>query len=253
MHLATNKPLPIDSPDWPIPDNVRAVTTHRGTRLPGNAYSSFNLGLHVNDTGEYVTKHRQALTQSLHIPNEPHWLDQIHGTKIITLNSAQKNPKADGSTTQDYQQACVILTADCLPILMTNIDGTQVAAIHAGWRGLLLGIVDRAIEQFHCPANELLVWLGPCIGPLNFEINATIRQQFIQTHSAWDESFHQNDIGSWFAHLQRLAETRLQELGVEHIHKDTRCTFEHRDTFYSYRRDGQYTGRMAHAIWLEES
>ena len=253
MHPTTNKTPPIDSPNWPIPDNVRAISTHRGTPLPNNDYSSFNLGLHVHDNAEQVKQHRQALTQYLDLPNEPHWLDQIHGTKIITLNKQQQNPQADGSTTQEYQHACVVLTADCLPILITNTDGTQVAAVHAGWRGLLAGIVDLAIEPFHCPTNELLVWLGPCIGPLNFEINASIRQQFIQTHSAWDESFHQNDIGSWFANLQRLAEIRLQELGVEHIHKDTRCTFEHLDTFYSYRRDGQYTGRMAHAIWLEES
>ena len=252
MHPTTNKTLPIDSPNWPIPDNVRAITTHRGTALSNNDYSSFNLGLHVHDDAKQVMQHRQALKQSLNLPNEPHWLDQIHGTRIITLNKEQQNPQADGSTTQEYQHACVILTADCLPILITNTDGTQVAAIHAGWRGLLAGIIDRAIKQFHCPTKELLVWLGPCIGPLNFEINTTIRQQFIHSHSTWDKSFHQDTDGSWFANLQRLAETRFQELGVHHLHKETRCTFEHRNRFYSYRRDGQYTGRMAHAIWLEE-
>ena len=146
----------------------------------------------------------------------------------------------------------MVLTADCLPILITNTNGSQVAAVHAGWRGLLAGIVDRAIEQFHCPPKELLVWLGPCIGTEHFEINTTIRQQFIHSHSTWDDSFQQDTDGNWFANLQRLAETRLQELGVHHVHKDTRCTFKHRNRFYSYRRDGQYTGRMAHAIWLEE-
>ena len=240
----------IQVPNWPLPNTVRAVTTQRGFIDPDNPYSTFNLGTHVGDDLKCVQSNRAYLSEVLELTQQPHWLQQVHGTHISNLDQAQPNLSADGSHSRIAQQVCVILTADCLPVLITNQQGNQVAAIHAGWRGLLAGILDKAIACFKQDPSQLSIWLGPCIGPESFVLNAEIRQQFIEQFSPWQEGFWRNSDSPWCANLQQMATQQLNSLGITNIYADNRCTFQHQTQFFSYRRDGKTSGRMAHMIWL---
>lgn len=238
------------TPNWPKPPNVHAYTTTRCGGYSEANYHSFNLGDHVGDQPQHVQTNRELLMSHLHLPNEPFWLEQTHSNRVVIADQSATDQNADASITRTANTVCTILTADCLPILLTNIQGTEVAAIHAGWRGLANGIIKNSIEKMHSPPNEILAWLGPAIGGSKFEVGQEVYQQFTSQNPSFAAGFAPHQQGKWLANLFVLASLELYRLGIMQIFSENLCTYNDPTRFFSYRRDGQ-TGRMATLIWFE--
>ena len=237
-------------PDWPAPANIKAVSTTRLGGVSQQAYLGLNLGLHVGDNKEHVQRNRVQLQQELRLVEPPAWLNQIHSTRVLDLNAPLTAvPDADGSYTQISGIACTVMTADCLPVLLCDTGGNQVAAVHAGWRGTVDGIIEAALDKFTVPADQILAWLGPAIGPGAFEVGSEVREQFLASQPQAEQAFKSHG-DKWLADLYLLARQRLQRFGVTKIYGGEYCTFSNPDRFYSYRRDG-VTGRQASLIWIE--
>lgn len=239
-------------PNWPAPSNVKAFTTLRIGGVSEPPYDQFNLALHVGDKSEHVKENRQSLVQALHLPNEPIWINQTHSTIAIEAKDANRDKEADAAFTQQANQVCIILTADCLPILLCNQKGTYVAAIHAGWRGLLNGIIETTLQGLQLPNYELLAWLGPAIGQKNYEVGNEVREQFVAIDTEAEKAFLPSPNGRWLANLYALARLRLAKAGISSVFGGDLCTFDDAKKFYSYRRDGSKTGRMASLIWIKD-
>ena len=237
-------------PDWPAPARVHAMVTTREQGVSRPPYDSFNLAAHVGDQPESVASNRNLLRQQLHLPDEPMWLNQVHGRQIARHGDPGSVPEADGSYSNQVDQVCVVLTADCLPLLMCNKAGTEVAAVHAGWRGLADGVINSAVDAFTAAPSELLVWLGPAIGPERFEVGQDVYDAFVTADPAATEGFNAIDDEHWLADLYYLARLQLQGLGAGQVYGGQFCTMTDAERFFSYRRDG-VTGRMASLIWLE--
>lgn len=237
-------------PDWPAPASVRALTSTRegGVSLP--PYASFNLARHVGDDSEHVNHNCSMLKQQLDLPDEPHWLKQVHGTMLLNLDRKVSNYEADGSFTKLTNKVCAVMTADCLPVLMCSSAGDKVAAIHAGWRGLAAGIIRKGVEAMAVRGSQLLVWLGPAIGPEKFDVGEEVYQAFVGQVTGADNAFEPITAGHWRADLYQLARLQLQALGVNQVFGGDFCTYTDNEHFYSYRRDG-VTGRMASLIWIQ--
>lgn len=236
-------------PDWPAPTQVKALTTTRHGGVSLAPYDSLNLGDHVGDQSENVEQNRQRLTQMVPLPEPPHWLSQCHGVDVINSLKWQRNVAADGIFTRQNNQVCAVLTADCLPVLISNKAGTQVAAVHAGWRGLADGILEQAIRTFDCDHNDLLIWLGPAIGPDHFEVGHDVVSAFTDHASEAEQAFRQTDSTHFMADIYLLARQRLTAMGITNIYGGNCCTVCDADRFFSYRRD-KVTGRMASLIWI---
>ncbi|WP_445426789.1 peptidoglycan editing factor PgeF [Alishewanella sp. HL-SH06] len=244
-------------PTWPAPSNVQAVSSTRFGGYSQGVFQGLNLGLHVGDDAATVARNRSLFQQQAAMPVEPCWLDQVHSNKVwhLTESTAVLNaalPQADAAFSQQAGQVCVVMTADCLPLLVCNNAGSEVAAIHAGWRGLASGVIEHTLQQFQAKPSELLVWLGPAIGPKHFEVGAEVRQAFVQQNVLAASAFKPLGKEKYLADLYLLARLRLQAYGVSAIFGGNYCTYHDTAQFYSYRRDGQ-TGRMASAIWLSRS
>ncbi|WP_299492527.1 peptidoglycan editing factor PgeF [uncultured Shewanella sp.] len=233
---------------WFIPSNVNIAFSTRsgGVSLP--PFDSLNLGDHVGDSPESVAENRRLIALQCDLPVEPAWLEQVHGVDVVNADNTQVL-RADGSVTQDLKQVCVVMTADCLPILLCDKKGTQVSAVHAGWRGLCDGIIDSALAHFKA-SQEVIAYLGPCIGPNVFEVGEEVKVKFVEQDAAC-EAYFSPIKHKYLADLQGLAFYLLQRAGVSLIYQDKRCTYNNKDRFFSYRRDG-ITGRMASFIWLNE-
>lgn len=238
-------------PDWPAPAHVKAVCT---TRLGGYSqlpYDSLNLGTHVEDELETVLRNRQYLQASLNLPEEPLWLEQIHSTVVADADREQPEITADASVSHQTGKVCVVMTADCLPVLFTNQEGSVIAAAHAGWRGLNEGVLEATVNSMKCPVDEILAWLGPAIGPENFEVGEEVREAFVEKHPEADKAFVAGqEKGKWYADIYQLARIRLAACGVDKVYGGGFCTFADAKRFFSYRREGQ-TGRMASLIWID--
>ena len=234
-------------PDWPAPANVRAVQTTRLGGVSEAPYDSLNLGTHVGDNPLHVAANRQRLSGIL--PSEPIWMDQVHGTVVQNAALASCQPQADAAMARQVDTVCTVMTADCLPVLLCDQAGTVVAAAHAGWRGLSQGVIERTVEAMHAPADQLLAWLGPAIGPDAFEVGDDVHQAFISHDVQAAEAFVATEDGKWLADIYLLARQRLAALGVTRIYGGEYCTFHDKARFFSYRRDGA-CGRMASMIWL---
>lgn len=237
--------------DWQAPARIHALTTTRQDGVSEPPFDSFNLGLHVGDVAAAVEQNRQRLSSALGLRQPPQWLSQVHGVQVVEARPDGVVREADGCWSSMPGVACAVLTADCLPVLICNRAGTRVAAAHAGWRGLASGVLEAALAPFENPA-ELLVWLGPAIGPLAFEVGSEVREQFVARQASAEGAFLPSPTGEgkWLADLYRLARLRLEAAGVRAISGGDYCTFTQSDDFYSYRREGQ-TGRMASLIWIE--
>ncbi len=237
--------------NWPAPTAVKALTTYRMGGYSQASYSSLNLALHVNDDANNVQLNRQCLAMTLGLPSDPVWLDQVHGTQLVELSGAQQtiNVQADGVVTQQKGKVCAVLTADCLPVLLCNKQGTQVAAVHAGWRGLLGGIIENAVATFEQP-DDVLAWLGPAIGPAHFEVGGEVKDAFTNKKSVMQQAFRYVDETHYLADLYTLARMTLLDCGVKKMYGGEHCTYNEADKFYSYRRE-PITGRMASLIWLQ--
>ena len=237
-------------PDWPVPPQVKSLITTRlgGVSLP--PYDSLNLAAHVGDEPTSVARNRRLLKETCRLPNEPFWLSQVHGCEVVDSASASPGCEADAVISERPGDVCAVLTADCLPLLLTDRHGTQVCAVHAGWRGLAGGVIESAVARMHARHEDLMAWLGPAIGPDAFEVGDEVRQAFLQQASADALAFRQRDSRHWLADLYTLARQRLQRLGVGYIGGGNYCTMSQAALFYSYRREG-VTGRMASLIWIE--
>lgn len=235
--------------NWPAPSNVKAFFTTREGGVSQFPFSSNNLGNHVGDCPISVSENRGRLANLL--PNTPVWLTQTHSVIVhqITNQDIISSIEADASITKVKNAVCCVMTADCLPILISNQQGTIVAAIHAGWRGLVDGIIERTISQFNQNPKELIVWLGPAIGPNKFEVGDDVYSLFLERNYRNENSFKPSN-KKYLANIYQLAKNELSLLGVTHIYGGEYCTVEQELLFFSYRRDGQ-TGRMASIIWIE--
>lgn len=250
-------------PDWPAPANVHAVSSSRFGGVSKGVYDSLNLGLHVNDDDKAVMQNRICYHQLAKMPTPTLWLQQVHGIEVIELTASSAEPIiADACITSAKQQVCTVMTADCLPLLICDSNGQQVAAIHAGWRGLCGGIIEQTVARFPQP-QQLLVWLGPAISQAAFEVGPEVRAAFIkhdakaaaafvlqdQTEQSQLQQTHLQQ-NKYRADLYQLARQRLHALGVSAIYGGDYCTYQQSELFFSYRRDGE-TGRMASSIWLD--
>lgn len=239
-------------PDWPAPKNVKAYTTLRSGGVSQAPFHHFNLAEHVGDQPQDVRTNRQLLKTTLQLPNEPIWIQQTHSAIAIKALPENREKEADASFTDEANQISAILTADCLPILLCNKKGTYVASIHAGWRGLLKGIIEETLNVSKAPSDELLAWLGPAISAKNYEVSDEVRIPFIGNDPEMEVAFTPSPNGRWLANLYTLARLKLQKQGITAIYGGQFCTFTDAKRFYSYRRDGNKTGRMATLIWMSD-
>jgi YfiH family protein len=238
-------------PDWPAPHAVRAVVTTRNGGTSPPPFDSLNLGDHVGDDPRRVAANRTRLLNALDVPAV--WLNQVHGIEVLRLRGPlATTPTADGAITRERGLACVVMTADCLPVLFCDRAGTRVGAAHAGWRGLAAGVLENTIAAMDCAPAGLMVWLGPAIGPDAFEVGAEVRAQFVAQDPAAEAAFRPTGgDGKWWCDLYQLARLRLARSGLSHVFGGGFCTYAECDRFFSYRRDGP-TGRMGAFVWLAQ-
>lgn len=236
-------------PDWPAPASVKSCVTTRAGGVSLAPFDSFNLGDHVDDDPDAVATNRLRLTSSLDV--QPAWLRQVHGVVVADADPSQVI-EADASFTSTPGIACTIMTADCLPALFCDRAGTRVAAAHGGWRGVAAGILEATVERMAVPASEILVWLGPAIGPQAFEVGPEVREAFIGSHPETIEAFiPSRNAGKFMADIYALARLRLAACGVTAVYGGGFCTVND-PRFYSYRRSAR-TGRFASLVWIEQA
>lgn len=236
-------------PEWPAPANVGACSTLRGGGVSLAPWNAFNLGGHVGDDPAHVAANRESLVTRAELPEMPRWLDQVHGTDVVRLPSAHAEAlQADACITREAGVVCAIMTADCLPMLFCSDDGREVAAAHAGWRGLCAGVLENTLAQFASPVGQIHAWLGPAIGPDAFEVGSEVRAAFMTKDERARQAFRPAG-AKYFADIWLLAQQRLEAAGVKSVSMTRRCTFHESGDFFSFRRDGT-TGRMASLIWL---
>jgi YfiH family protein len=229
---------------------VRAAATLRTGGVSEGTFASFNLGAHVGDDANAVAENRRLLEAALQLPAEPTWLSQVHGTAVINAADAPTpRPPADASVAFGPGAVCVVLTADCLPVLFCDRAGTRVGAAHAGWRGLVGGVLAETINALGVPPFELLAWLGPAIEQSAFEVGPEVLEQFVARDPNNAMAFQTNARGRWQADLYQLARNELARLGVPSVHGGGFKCFSDSERFFSYRREPR-TGRMATLVWL---
>jgi YfiH family protein len=235
-------------PTWSAPACIKAFTTLRYT----NTGQEFSLALRDPDNAA-IQENRAQLKHSLLLPSEPLWLQQQHTTMAVEVTAENNNVIADASFTHQTNSICTILTADCLPIFLCHREGTQVAAIHAGWRGLAGGVIESTLYAMRTPGHDLLAWLGPAIGPQKFEVGNEVYELFVAHDAHAASTFIPFTEKTWLADLYALARLRLQALGITDIYGGDYCTYSDAERFFSYRRDKEKAGRMAHLIWITDN
>ncbi len=238
------------SAEWPVAPWVRAFTTVRGGGSSRHPFDSFNLAGHVGDDPHAVARNRERLRAALRLPAEPAWLKQVHGTQVVHAAQVDKDATADGSYADRPGLVCAVLTADCLPVFLCDAAGTRVAVLHAGWRGLAAGIIERGIDAMARAPQDLVAWLGPAIGPTAFEVGPEVREALAGDDADARALFTDGREDRLLADLCGLARLRLRRAGVAEVYGGGLCTVTDPARFYSYRRDGA-CGRMASLIWLE--
>ena len=241
------------TPAWDVAPNVHALSTLRGGGLSVKPYASFNLAQHVGDDPEHVRANRALLRAAAKLPSEPLWLDQVHGSHVVEhagpFTTDGVPPRADAAVAFEPGRVCVVMTADCLPVVLTDPGGTRVGVAHAGWRGLLDGVVEATIAALGTSPAELRAWLGPAIGPDAFEVGGEVRTAFADRNPAAAGYFRPNQRNRYQADLYGLARLALAAAGVSSVHGGGWCTHRESERFFSFRRDG-VTGRMATLAWL---
>jgi YfiH family protein len=237
--------------DWPAPAGIIGISTFRGGGASKVRFESLNLGAHVGDDPAAVAENRGRLVREASLPSKPCWLTQVHGVAVMDLDTqAAVAGPADAAFTRQPGRVCAILSADCLPVLFASDSGDLVGAAHAGWRGLASGIIEATVGAMRVPAEQLLAWFGPAIGPSHFEVGGEVRQAFLEQDAGADEAFAKNSRGRFMADLGLLAQRRLGNLGVTRIYGGGECTYAAVDRYFSHRRDGN-TGRQATLIWRQ--
>ena len=237
--------------DWTLPRGVHAAFTTRAGGASIAPWDSFNLGVHVGDDPSKVAANRSRLARLLALPAEPSWLNQVHGTEVVDLDArltGRVSATADASIATLPGRVCVVMVADCLPVLFASRDGKHIAAAHAGWRGMVAGVLERTVDALGVAPSELSAWLGPAISQRYFEVGEEVREAFVRVEAGAAACFSANERGRWQADLVGLARRRLAAAGVATVSGGAWCTYADREQFYSYRRDGK-GGRMAALIW----
>ncbi len=234
-----------------FPKNVNYISTTRyieGGKSATN-FENFNLALHVNDKKESVFKNRLILRDFYNLPSDPVWINQSHSSICVDASLNERMVEADASYTLDPGVVCAILTADCLPVFISNKDGSMVGVAHAGWKGMISGVIESLIESFHCNGDNLVVHLGPAISVDSFEVGREIKDLYLSKNENFNRSFvfHNN---KHYLDLYDAARVILESCNVALISGGDRCTFTESDKFFSYRRDGADSGRMAHLVWF---
>jgi YfiH family protein len=236
-------------PQWPAPQRVRAAFTLRSGGVSRPPFDSLNVGVHVGDAPDAVCENRRRVREQLRLPAEPAWLEQVHGTDVIDLDAPAADA-ADALFTRQTRRVCVVQVADCLPVLIAARDGSCVAAVHAGWRGLAAGVLEATLARLDSRPAQLMAWLGPAISAQHFEVGSEVRDAFIARDPDATGAFIANPRGRWQCDLAGLARRRLGAAGVNAVFGGQWCTYADPLRFFSYRRDGQ-CGRMAALIWLD--
>ena len=250
-------PLGLLRPEWPVPPGIRcAVTTRAMPGVSRGPHASCNLGLRNGETAETVRANRALLRTALALPCEPLWLHQVHGCDVIDADAivaaVDPEPRADAVIARAPGRVLAVLSADCLPVLFAAADGNEIAAAHAGWRGLAAGVLETTIAALRTPPARLLAWLGPCIGAVSYEVGAEVRGAFVEPDAGAAAAFVSTRPGHWTCDLAALARRRLRTCGVTRIFGggfDTRSD----PRFYSHRRDPAASGRFASLIWRERA
>ncbi|HET9818149.1 MAG TPA: peptidoglycan editing factor PgeF [Rhodanobacteraceae bacterium] len=254
--------------DWPAPANVRAFTTLRGPAGDSEPpFGPLNLGARSGDDLSTVAWNRGELAFYTSMPSPPHWLHQVHGTRVITFDQpvphtpfrdwehaqhalqVRAEPRADAAVTCTPGVVLAILTADCLPVLLSASDGSKVAAAHAGWRGLSAGVLEATLAAMQTPRADILAWLGPAIGAPSYEVGDEVREAFLACDPAAAPAFTTTRAGHWLCDLYALARQRLHGAGVKRVFGGSFDSFAD-PRFHSYRRDGARSGRMASLVWI---
>lgn len=250
------------TPIWEVSSRITAFTTTRLGGVSKAPYDALNLGLHVGDEESAVRENRRRLQGSFALPEPPHWLNQTHSTNVVAIDAqgVEAGTCADGAWTDSVDTVLAVLTADCLPVVISDARGSELAVIHAGWRGLAAGILDNALARFGSQ-TELHAWLGPAIGPDAFEVGAEVRQAFMERNPRHEKCFKagrksaasvQPGQEKYWADLYALARAELQQSRSVTVTGGDYCTVTHADWFHSHRRDGLRSGRMATVAWIGE-
>ena len=251
-------------PNWPAPSRVHAFTTTRKGGVSLAPFDRLNMGSRTGDCLEHVAENRRRVINSLHVPSEPYWLYQTHSIIALDISSSQRQLpaqatidnqsiiEADATYTCQAQQVSVVLTADCMPVLFCSRTGDEVAAAHAGWRGLCYGILEETIKKFTCPRSDILAWMGPAISANQFEVGIEVKQQFEAKDANASKAFTLIDAAQhkYLSDLYLIARQRMTAAGITQIFGGDYCTYTEKESFYSYRREKK-TGRMASMIWFE--
>lgn len=242
------------APEWPAPPGVRAAFTLRSGGMSLAPFDSLNVGIHVGDAPHAVRENRRRVRERLHLPAEPAWIEQVHGTDVADLDAPVGDAMpggtaADAVFTRQPRRVCVVQVADCMPVLLAARDGSCVAAAHAGWRGLAAGVLEGTIKRLDTRPAQLIAWLGPAIGPRHFEVGSEVRDAFVSRDPGAAAAFSANPRGRWQCDLAALARRRLAAAGVSAVFGGEWCTYADASRFFSFRRDGR-CGRMAALIWL---
>ena len=237
-------------PNWPVPKRIKACISTRlnGYSLP--PYNSMNLGLHVGDNEPDVTKNRGELQKRLGLPSAPAWLEQTHDNKVIVVEQSTFPCKADAAISFETGRVCVVMVADCLPVLFCDQRATRVGIAHAGWRGLAANVLENTITALDCDPAHIYAFLGPAIGADAYKVGDTVRDAFLRQSKLYDLCFLPDNRGAWTANLYQLARLKLQNVGVQNISGGSHCTYFDRKHFFSHRREPK-TGRMAALIYLD--
>ncbi len=236
-------------PEWPAPAAIKAAITTRYGGVSEGDFASLNLAAHVGDDPQAVQENRRRLAGALDLIQPLGWMSQVHGIRVVDAGQSVTSQEADAVYTDRPDRICAVLTADCLPLLVCDRQGKEVAAIHAGWRGLAAGVIEASLQKFQASPDDLLVWLGPAIGPEVFEIGQEVYDIFVQQHQAAASCFSPTRPGHYLADLYALARLRLALQGVNQVYGGGFCTYTQADQFFSYRRS-PVTGRMASLIWI---
>ena len=235
-----------------FPDNVKLLSTPRfldGGKSKHN-FGNFNLALHVNDEKNIVLANRDLLLRKYDLPSAPVWINQVHSNISVNADSISSVIEADASFSKKIGTVCAVLTADCLPIFVSNKQGTVVGIAHAGWRGLVDGIIESLIESFDSNSEDLIVHLGPAISQLSYEVGLDVKSQYLSKNKSFESCFtFKND--KYYLDLYGAAKVVLKSYGISLISGGDRCTLKEAAEYFSYRRDGEFSGRMAHLIWME--
>ena len=234
-----------------FPDNVKFISTPRFIEGGAGAdcFGNFNLALHVGDESSAVRANRELLEKHYKLPSSPQWINQTHSNVCIRLDSKLSSAEADASYSRTSGVVCGVLTADCMPVFVCDKRGTVVGIAHAGWRGLVGGVIESLVEEMKVEGSELLVHLGPAISQSAYEVGSEVKTQFLDSNPIFERSFIKKN-GKHYLDLYDGAKVILEGYGITSISGGDCCTYEDSKQFFSYRRDGECSGRMAHLIWM---